>query len=87
MIVKIRFGISGIKKEIQRTSTDTEFNTKTLLNGDYETNGLKIQAGANAGQSIELFINGMGSEALGLKDVSIATREEAEKPCLQWMKP
>ena len=79
MIVKIRFGISGIKKEIQRTSTDTEFNTKTLLNGDYETNGLKIQAGANAGQSIELFINGMGSEALGLKDASIATREEAEK--------
>ncbi|WP_445479347.1 flagellin N-terminal helical domain-containing protein [Lysinibacillus irui] len=68
-----------LKKEIQRISTDTEFNTKTLLNGDHEKGGIKIQAGANAGQHIELFINGMGSEALGLKDVSIATREEADK--------
>ncbi len=68
-----------LKKEIQRVSTDTEFNTKTLLNGDHEKDGIKIQAGANAGQHIELFINGMGSEALGLKDVSIATREEADK--------
>ena len=76
---KLDLEFQELKKEIQRTSTDTEFNTKTLLNGDYETNGIKIQAGANAGQSIELFINGMGSEALGLKDTSIATREEAEK--------
>lgn len=76
---KLDLEFQELKKEIQRTSTDTEFNTKTLLNGDYETNGIKIQAGANAGQSIELLINGMGSEALGLKDASIATREEAEK--------
>ncbi|QDQ01301.1 flagellin [Lysinibacillus fusiformis] len=69
-----------LKKEIQRISKDTEFNTKTLLNGDYETNGIKIQAGANAGQSIELYINGMGAAALGLDDTSsIATREDAEK--------
>ncbi len=69
-----------LKKEIQRISKDTEFNTKTLLNGDYETNGIKIQAGANAGQSIELYINGMGATALGLDDTtSIATREDADK--------
>lgn len=76
---KLDLEFQELKKEIQRTSTDTEFNTKTLLNGDYETTGIKIQADANAGQSIELFINGMGSEALGLKDASITTREEAEK--------
>lgn len=76
---KLDLEFQELKKEIQRTSTDTEFNTKTLLNGDYEINGIKIQAGANAGQSIELFINGMGSEELGLKDASIATREDAEK--------
>ncbi|MFJ7952325.1 flagellin [Lysinibacillus sp. NPDC096418] len=69
-----------LKKEIQRISKDTEFNKKTLLNGDYSTDGLKIQAGANAGQTIELFINGMGAGALGLDDtVSIATREDADK--------
>ena len=67
-----------LKKEIQRLSKDTEFNTKTLLNGDYSTNGLKIQAGANAGQTIELFINDMGAGALGLDaTTSIATRDDA----------
>ncbi|MEC1302469.1 flagellin N-terminal helical domain-containing protein [Lysinibacillus capsici] len=76
---KLDLEFQELKKEIQRTSTDTEINTKTLLNGDYETNGIKIQAGANEGQSIEIFINGMGSEALGLKNASIATREDAEK--------
>ena len=69
-----------LKKEIQRTSRDTEFNTKKLLNGDYETSGIKIQAGANAGQTIEMHINNMGAGSLGLDDhVSIATREDAEK--------
>ncbi|MFY0518385.1 flagellin [Lysinibacillus sp. UGB7] len=69
-----------LKKEIQRLSKDTEFNTKTLLNGDYATNGIEIQAGANAGQSIELHINDMGAGALDLNDTtSIATREDADK--------
>lgn len=69
-----------LKKEIQRTSRDTEFNTNNLLNGDYATDGIKIQAGANAGQTIEMHINNMGAGALGLDDtVSIATREDAEK--------
>ncbi|MFJ7840510.1 flagellin [Lysinibacillus sphaericus] len=67
-----------LKKEIQRLSKNTEFNTRTLLNGDYSTNGLKIQAGANAGQTIELFINDMGAGALGLgATTSIATRDDA----------
>ncbi|MET4560615.1 flagellin [Lysinibacillus parviboronicapiens] len=69
-----------LKKEIQRLSKDTEFNTKTLLNGHYTTNGIKIQAGANAGQNIELHINDMGAGALGLDGTtSIATREDADK--------
>ena len=76
---KLELEFKELKKEIQRISTDTEFNTKTLLNGDHATKGIKIQAGANSGQNIELFINGMGSEALGLKDASIATREDADK--------
>lgn len=76
---KLELEFKELKKEIQRISTDTEFNTKTLLNGDHATKGIKIQAGANSGQNIELFINGMGSEALGLKDASIATQEDADK--------
>ena len=66
-----------LKKEIQRTSTDTEFNTIPLLDGSRTS--FKTQAGANAGQSIEFSIGDMGVESLGLKDSSIATREAADK--------
>ncbi|MGA3600532.1 flagellin [Lysinibacillus agricola] len=77
---KLDLEFQELKKEIQRISKDTEFNTKTLLNGDHTANGIKIQAGANSGQSIELFINDMGAGALGLNDTtSIATREDADK--------
>ncbi|MGE7950649.1 flagellin [Lysinibacillus xylanilyticus] len=77
---KLDLEFQELKKEIQRISKDTEFNTKSLLNGDHTTNGIKIQAGANSGQSIELFINDMGAGALGLNDTtSIATREDADK--------
>ncbi|WP_391122982.1 flagellin [Psychrobacillus sp. L3] len=66
-----------LKKEITRISTDTEFNTKTLLDGSQ--NSLKIQAGANAGQQIELTFGNMGAEAIGIKDISISTRDAADQ--------
>lgn len=68
-----------LKKEISRISTDTEFNTRTLLNGDYKDNGLKLQVGANSGQQIEVLIGEVSSSSLGLDNLSIATREDAEK--------
>lgn len=66
-----------LKKEIQRTSTDTEFNTIPLLDGSKGT--FKIQAGANAGQSIEFSIDNMGIDALDLESSSIATQSGAEE--------
>lgn len=68
-----------LKKEITRVSTDTEFNTRTLLNGDYENDGLKIQVGANSGQHIEIQIGEVSSSSLEIDNLSIATREDAEK--------
>lgn len=67
-----------LKKEVTRISTDTEFNTRKLLNGDNATTPLKIQAGANAGQTIDLTMNDMSADAIGITDASIATREEAD---------
>lgn len=64
-----------LKKEIQRTSKDTQFNTLPLLDGSRTS--LKIQAGANAGQSIEFSIGDMGIDAIGLTDTSIATQADA----------
>lgn len=68
-----------LKKEITRISTNTEFNTRTLLNGDYKDHGLKIQVGANSGQNIEVYIGEISSSSLGMDSLSIATREDAEK--------
>ena len=67
-----------LKKEVTRISTDTEFNTRKLLNGDNATTPLKIQVGANAGQTIDLTMNDMSADAIGLTDASIATRDDAE---------
>lgn len=64
-----------LKKEIVRTSKDTEFNTMPLLDGSRSS--IRIQVGPNAGQAIEFSIGNMGD--LGLEDASIGTREEADK--------
>lgn len=64
-----------LKKEISRIASDTEFNTKTLLDGSQSS--LKIQAGANTGQQIELTIGNMGASAIGVDSLSISTRDGA----------
>lgn len=69
-----------LKKEIQRISKDTQFNQKNLINGDYKDQPFKIQAGANAGQTIDLYLGDVSLSGLGLPDTSsIGTREDAEK--------
>lgn len=75
-LIEVEF--QELKKEVTRISTDTEFNTRKLLNGDNATTPLKIQVGANAGQTIDLTMNDMSADAIGLTDASIATRDDAE---------
>ncbi|MER2261930.1 MAG: flagellin [Psychrobacillus sp.] len=65
-----------LKKEVTRISKDTNFNTKTMLDGT--NSSINIQAGANAGQSIELLFGDMSGGSLGLNDLSISTRADAE---------
>lgn len=48
--------------EIDRISNNTEFNTKTLLDGSFRG---KFHIGANEGQSIELSIESMSTSNLG----------------------
>jgi len=50
-------------EEIDRISNDTEFNTKTLLDGSFTNN--KFHIGANEGQSISLSIESMGTGNIG----------------------
>ncbi|MBY8911559.1 flagellin [Bacillus sp. YC2] len=51
-----------LASEVTRISTDTEFNTKKLLDGSAKD--LTFQIGANEGQTMTLSINKMDSESL-----------------------
>ncbi|WP_153723564.1 flagellin N-terminal helical domain-containing protein [Sporosarcina cascadiensis] len=74
---QISLEFEELKKEIQRTATDTQFNTMPLLDGS--RNSFKTQAGANAGQFIEFSIGDMRTAELGISEASIGTREDADK--------
>nr|WP_054756429.1 hypothetical protein [Liquorilactobacillus satsumensis] len=61
---------SALQTEVTRISTDTQFNTKSLLTGNGTTTGsstFTFQIGANAGQTMSVTIGNMGgADALGV---------------------
>ncbi len=61
---EIQKEIDQLATEITRISTDTEFNTQKLLNGDY--NGKIFHIGANQKQNISLTIRNMSAVELGV---------------------
>ncbi|RUT33273.1 flagellin [Paenibacillus zeisoli] len=56
--------VDELAKEITRISTDTEFNTKKLLNGS--ASGVTFQIGANKDQNIALSIGSMDATTLAV---------------------
>lgn len=65
----VQLEINQLMEEIQRISETTEFNTKTLLDGNLEGEGtLVLQAGANENQTMEVEIPRIDPETLGLWD-------------------
>lgn len=69
--------ISQLKDEIDRISTQTEFNTKTLLDGNAK--GVKFQVGANSGQQVSLDIAKMDSTALTVNNLDVSGSTAATK--------
>ena len=69
--------------EIDQVAATTEFNQMQLLNGDYEQGGangpLTIQTGANEGQTMEISIQSMNAQDLGVSDVDISSAETAQE--------
>lgn len=65
--------ISMLIEEVDRIAETSEFNKKKLLDGSLGegTDSLRLQVGANAGNSMLLVINDMSSEALGIKDFDV----------------
>ena len=62
---EIQKEINQLLDEIDRIARDTEFNTKKLFQGDFETTGLVIHIGANADQKLDITIADMQTNALG----------------------
>jgi flagellin len=68
--------------EIDRIGDNTEFNTQTLLDGNF--NSKKIHIGANEGQSMTIDISSMKSDAIGTDndgdgavDTTVSTLKDA----------
>lgn len=68
-----------LSQEITRISTDTEFNTRKLLNGELSgtTKALTFHIGANSAQNIKLQVTDLGAEALGVNGLSGSTVNNA----------
>ena len=69
--------VEQLLSEVQRIATQTEFNTKPLLNGDFT--GMTIQVGAFSGQTIGFAIDPMstGANALKISGVLVSTQTKA----------
>jgi flagellin len=70
--------VSALKSEITRIGTDTEFNTKKLVNGNFSA---RIQIGANENQALSFKIGTMtaGANGLALTSMSVTTFTAANK--------
>lgn len=65
----------ALTSEIDRISTTTEFNTKSLLKGTGAkdtTAAFTFQIGANDGQTMSIDIKAMDSESLKVKDIDLS---------------
>ncbi|WP_026486305.1 flagellin Hag [Caldanaerobius polysaccharolyticus] len=58
--------INALAQEIDGISQRTQFNGKTLLNGDYSSSALVFQIGANQAQQLSLTIGQMDAATLGI---------------------
>ena len=72
--------IEELKTEVTRIASTTEFNSQKILDGTFETNGLKLQVGDKneAAQSIEVKIGSMATSAFtGLEDIKVSSHTDA----------
>ena len=74
---KLQLEGTQLVEELNRIAETTEFNTRTLMDGEFEGEVVKFHIGANKDQSVELKFNDMKADALGLSDFDIKDGESA----------
>ena len=67
--------IDALKLEVDRISSETEFNEMKLLTGSFVSK--KLQVGANEGQTIEFSIATLDAEALSIDELKMSTNTTA----------
>ena len=65
--------IQSLLAEIDGIAERTQFNGKTLLDGDFASTSLIFQIGANEGQQLLLTIADMSASGLGVSAISVST--------------
>jgi len=65
--------MNQLRQEIDRIADNTEFNTKVLMTGNFSTQGLRFQVGANSGQFVSLKFSSMKSSSLGVSGSQLST--------------
>ena len=68
--------VSALNDELNRIANNTEFNSTTLLNGDYSTTKV-FQVGANKDQTVGLTIKSVTSTRLGTTALTVMTASSA----------
>ena len=69
--------VQQLVQEIDQVAETTEFNGMPVLDGSFESDPLVIQAGANAGQTIEVSIGAVDAQSLGVDEVDVSERAAA----------
>jgi flagellin len=76
---KLQLEVGQLVEELDRIGNTTEFNTRVLMNGDYEGEGVVFHIGANKDQNVELTFSDMRSGALGVNGIEITNQEDANQ--------
>lgn len=82
---QIQVEVSSLIQEIDRVSSQAQFNGMNMLTGAFAnagdggnpTNSMWFHIGANANQRVQAFIGTMSAQGLGLQEISISSPEQA----------
>lgn len=74
---KLQLEGKQLVEELNRIAETTEFNTKTLLDGEFKKKGVSFHIGANKGQGVELSFGDMKAKNLGVEKFDITDAKKA----------
>ncbi|MGQ9727453.1 MAG: flagellin N-terminal helical domain-containing protein [Candidatus Fervidibacter sp.] len=70
---QIQKEVNALLAQIDYIGSNTQFNTKKLLSGDFASTALTFQVGANAGEIVGITIATVNTAAMGISALSVAT--------------